>query len=274
MSFSDLFRAVDYENAGNFSYHLKKLVGAFVTKTDAGYLLNPSGRKIVRAMIASIGDVSAINDADIDMDCPFCGGAKQLVYRDEMLYLVCNECAGGLGENPEHPPGTLSALELDPAGIAGRSAEEIIHAAYARARHAFGAAIEGICDECSGSMQRSLSICSDHDPAGQCAECGRFMEIMAEFSCPVCKNYHAAPPRTVVAQHPAVVSFYWEKGIALQYEVTDFASHQQGGAVIERHEQEIVSVDPPRVRVSIDVEGDRLSLVLDEQLSAIDITNG
>ena len=43
LAYSELFARMEYDDSGNFSYHLDKLVGHFVAKTDAGYVLRRPG---------------------------------------------------------------------------------------------------------------------------------------------------------------------------------------------------------------------------------------
>ncbi|MCH7660071.1 MAG: helix-turn-helix transcriptional regulator [Euryarchaeota archaeon] len=45
-SFSDLHAAVGVRDSGGFNYHLQKLVGSFVRRTDEGYELSGAGERI------------------------------------------------------------------------------------------------------------------------------------------------------------------------------------------------------------------------------------
>jgi hypothetical protein len=120
-------------------------------------------------------------------------------------------------------------------------------------------------------MERSLDICRDHDPEGVCDDCGRSYAAIAQFSCPVCKNYHAAPPHALVKHHPAVVAFYYERGLSIQYGIGE-TEMKCASAQFKQHEQELVDTDPARVRVTVQYDGDTLRLTLDEELSVIDVT--
>lgn len=52
LAFSELFERIEYEDSSNFGYHLRKLVGHFVRKSDEGYTLWEAGRRVVEAVLA------------------------------------------------------------------------------------------------------------------------------------------------------------------------------------------------------------------------------
>ncbi|WP_160135527.1 DUF7347 domain-containing protein [Halococcus salsus] len=52
VSFSELRDRVGYEDDGNFGYHLKRLRGSFIRKTDQGYVLQERGLAIVGTIFA------------------------------------------------------------------------------------------------------------------------------------------------------------------------------------------------------------------------------
>ncbi|MFB6185603.1 MAG: winged helix-turn-helix domain-containing protein, partial [Halobacteriaceae archaeon] len=55
LSFSDLYDKIDYDHPGNFSYHIKQLTGQFIRKTERGYELKHTGKKVVQAVISRAG---------------------------------------------------------------------------------------------------------------------------------------------------------------------------------------------------------------------------
>ncbi|MFB6177548.1 MAG: ArsR family transcriptional regulator, partial [Halobaculum sp.] len=66
---------VDYDNRGNFSYHLEKLEGQFVTQhaERGGYELRTAGLNFVRSIIAGTGiDDVSVEDAELEESCPVC----------------------------------------------------------------------------------------------------------------------------------------------------------------------------------------------------------
>lgn len=268
--FTELRERVGVTDSGQFNYHLDTLVERLVRKTDDGYELRRAGLQFVRTVIAGAGlDGSTLDETRLDMDCPHCGGPVAVVYRNQWFYAVCTDCDGGFDDRADLPDGTLSGTAFPPAGLANRSPEETYHAAWAPGTQAFQAALEGVCDVCSGPIEQSLHLCEDHADRGLCTACGRQHAIMARFRCPVCKAFHAAPPKRIVAEHPAVVAFYYERGVSLQYEVDDFERSRRRERLVDDHDQELASTDPIRIRVTIRHEGDELRLTLDEEMSVL-----
>lgn len=249
--------------------------GRFVEKTADGYELQHAGTRFVQTVVASTGiDAPTVEATELDKACKYCGGATEVFYENQHLYKRCTECEGCFGEEYDQPEGTLAVVTLDPAGLTNRSLEETYHAAWAPGGNPLHAASEGACQVCSGPVDSSIHICDDHASDGVCATCGRLPAIMAHFGCPVCKDVSGAPPYRIVAYHPAVVAFYYERGIALQYEVDDFDSLRRREDLVVDHEQELVAEDPIRVRVTIEYEGDELHVALDEELNVIDLNEG
>lgn len=271
VSFTNLRNRVGVNQGAQFNYHLDKLVGRFVRKTDAGYELRRAGLKIVRAVIAGSGiEDPSIDPTEIDLSCIACGAPTAITYEDEWLYLVCTECDGFFAEYHDRPGGILKGMAFDPAGLTDRTPEEMWGAAYPTMIQCLESAVRGVCDICSGTMEYTLDICQDHAEEDVCDACGRRIALMARFHCPVCKNHHAAPPRTIVTQHPAVIAFYYDRGVSIRYEVDDFEGTRQLDRLIKNHEQELVSTDPIRIRVRIPYESDELALVLDEHLAVVE----
>jgi len=110
VSFSELYDRVEYDTTANFSYHLDKLEGHFVRKTDDGYVLRRGGRNIVQAIIAGTGlEDPTFEPTEIDASCEICGAPTAVTYEHERAYQICTECEGRSSPESEHPRGTLVA---------------------------------------------------------------------------------------------------------------------------------------------------------------------
>jgi hypothetical protein len=121
-------------------------------------------------------------------------------------------------------------------------------------------------------MDGWLHLCEDHRAEGMCPNCGWQEAAIARFRCTVCKRHHQMVPWWLVIDHPAVVAFYYDRGVSLQYEDGVEFQPRIESNLQSRHDQELVSVDPPRVRVTIRFEGDELRLTVDEDLDVTDVT--
>lgn len=272
VSFSELREAVGVRQGAQFNYHLDKVVGHFVDKTSDGYELKRAGLQLVQTVIAGTGlEEPSFERTEVDAECTVCGAPTAVTVQDELLYHVCTECGGYFGEQSGRPSGVLSGHELDPAGVSNRTPEEMLLAAVTIGYQTFESAVEGVCHVCSGTMTHSLDICTDHESDGVCDNCGRRPVVISQFLCSVCKAYHQAPPYILVAQHPAVIAFYHERGVPLQYEVTDLAREQQRRRHLKSHEQHLIAEDPPKIRVVVEHDGDELRLTLDEDLKLLEI---
>lgn len=268
--FSDLYDSVGLRDSGQFNYHLKKLTGQFIRKSDDGYELRRAGQKLVRAVIAGTGlEDPAFGPAEIDLDCWLCGAPTAVTYQDEWLYHICTECDGLFSGDDEEPDRYLGGMSLDPAGLANRAPEELLAVSWIQTIHHLYLGIEGICNECSGEMSRLLHICEEHDPNGTCANCGRRVRMIGRFRCTVCKTAHTAPPNLLLSYHPAVIAFYHEHGISLQYGTTNIETFAEMTDHVLEAEQTIISESPPQVRVTFQYDDDEISLTLGEE---IDVT--
>jgi hypothetical protein len=270
LSFSELLDRVGYETSGNFSYHLQKLEGHFVESTADGYRLKQAGHRLVRAVIAGRGLTDeTLPPTEIDLECQLCGGPLAVTYEDEQLYTVCTECEGRFASDSETPRGAIMQFAFDPAGLSRSAPEEIFAASVLRAVGKFTMQMGGLCPDCSGPVDGSIHVCEAHAPDGICRNCGRRDEIQARWVCTTCKNTGHGPPGPNLVLHPRVVAFYAERGLEIGYVANDFESVVQMLTAMSKHEQEVVSTEPIRVRVTIRYAGDRLRVIVDETMQVV-----
>ncbi|PSP31418.1 hypothetical protein BRC64_10080 [Halobacteriales archaeon QH_10_67_22] len=272
--FSELRERVGNPDSGKFNYHLGKLTGEVVRATDDGYKLRPGGEKIVRAVIGEAGrGTSGLPPTQLGMDCPRCDAPTAVTYRDGRLFERCTECEGYFAETDDLPAGTLYTWQLEPVGLVDRTPEQMYAAAAMGMLQQTMGMIEGVCPSCSGLVESEVEICEEHEvgPDDVCPSCGLENEISTLFQCSVCKLSVIGPPSGFVTHHPAVVAFYYERGVETQYSL-DFEGVRQVLEVEEAHEQSLVSTEPVRIRVTVAYEGDERSLLLDDELRVLDVS--
>lgn len=270
--FTELRDRVGLPHGSEFNYHLDKLTDQFVRKTGDGYELRHAGLRIVQTVIAGAGlEDPSLEPTAIDSECNLCGAPTALTYEDQLLYVVCTECDGFLGHKDDFPDGAHNAQLLEPAGLTNRSPDEIYKAARAKDRLHNGP-LRGVCDVCSGPMTASLDICQNHATEGACPNCEMIQPAVARFQCSVCKRRHLAHPVSLVRLHPVGIAFYWEHGVPLLYEgdVRDMPGYPDRDGS-ERTDREVISVDPPRVRVTIQLGDDELQATVDGDLAICDV---
>jgi hypothetical protein len=276
VSFSDLYDAVAVDDSGQFNYHLDKLRGRYVERTAEGYELRPVGLKLVQSVIAGAGQEGTSGLMDVPAECRLCGGETQLTYDGGRVYHVCTEC-GGHFESDEYPEGTLWGKSFPPAGVAHRSPEELF-ATLTFLDWPISARLTGnVCPRCSGVLEQSLAVCDEHDPREEepCQNCGYSEPIRAHWVCAVCKHHATGSVSGVVKNHPAVISFLYEHDIdfGYPYSQNDFETVAANEPVKREisYEQELVSTDPLRIRVTVSYDGEAVTLGLDGNLNVLDV---
>ncbi len=169
------------------------------------------------------------------------------------------------------PPGVISKSEFPPSGLRGRTPNEINEADRIWGAHRRASVIDGVCPECAGDMPvTSIEICEDHQPDWQdyqfCEHCGSIFWMLVSHVCEECQYRWRMPTLFYPSRHPAVVAFYYDHGIEF-----DLATDEQRALLLD-FEEELLSTDPPRIRISIPVDGDVLRLTYDEQMAVVDVT--
>lgn len=276
VAFSELRDQVGVRQGAQFNYHLDKLVGRFVRKRDDGYELRSSGLVLVQSIIAGAGlEEVALEPTEVDDACEFCGAPTAITYGNNYVYQVCTECPGDGDPGGEHPRGLLTAWTFEPTGLTDRTAEAVFAASTIKTFGRIAMRFEGICPECSAPVEWSIDVCQEHEAtAGEpCPDCGRQRAIIARETCTVCKSSGHGSPGIKVLFHPAVVAFFYERGVDIGFTGdTDFASVVGLLNLVEEFEETVESVDPLRIRVTASHDGDELHLTLDEEMNVVDVT--
>lgn len=262
--FSDLYERVGIEDSGNFNYHLGQLVGHFVTETDDGYELAGPGFRIVQAIIAgtATGD-PALPPTPVDVTCPRCDGPVEVSHENGITWAQCTECEGFWSRQR----GGIVGFGLPPNGLRDRTPAEILDATIVYSLHRAETFSDGVCPDCGGTVTASLSVCEHHDAGGGiCDTCGNHFLGLVTYVCDSCKSAFRTPSWDPLQNHPAVVTFYHGHGI--DHVHTDSWEAMRRG--FEWREQ-LLSVDPPRLRVTVPLEGDELHATIDETGTVVEI---
>lgn len=268
LPFSELFARVDYADRGNFAYHLEKLVGTFVRRTDDGYELRETGHKVLRSVHAGTVTEEPAFGAELEKRCPLCDGRIEALYRDDRLYVRCTSCDGVVAREGL-PPGLIFAAEVPPAVLDGRTPEEVLQAAITWNAAQYPAVTNGVCPDCTGRLGRSLDVCEAHPDgaADQCDACGSRFGVWARHVCENCGYARYVGLWPYVWQHPEVRAFLLRRGL----DVVDLDWESAGVAINAIEREEVRSTDPLRVRHVIRVEGDELAVTLDGDLRVVDV---
>ncbi|MFB6139518.1 MAG: winged helix-turn-helix domain-containing protein [Halosimplex sp.] len=238
-SFSALREAVGVRDSGQFNYHLEKLVGSFVRKTDDGYGLTRAGSQVAGSILA--GQYTKTVEGDpvpVDADCPYCEGPLVARFDDDLVRVACDDCERAVIGLPV-PPG---AFEDYPRSEWPAVAERWT-------RGAFESAERGFCRTCHGPVRSEVEV----DPDGVFEP----FDAAVRYICQRCGAEVRASAGASVLFAPAVVAFYHERGV----DVSETPMWEFDWAV--RPSASVVSEDPVRVEVAVEHEGARLVLTLD-----------
>jgi len=272
LSFTQLRERVGIRQGAQFNYHLDKLVGHFVSKGDEGYALRQPGRRVVEAVLSgAMTDNPVIERTEIEeWPCPYCGATTEVVYQQERVERYCTECSGLYGEsatraNPRIPGGygDLGVLKLPPAGVQGRNAAEVLATAFTWAYAELLVAANGVCPRCSAKVDHEVTVCESHDGNdGPCDRCGRRQAVSFRTACSNCPFEHGSVVSVHLAARTELLAFVTARGY------NPLADPWNWGW---EYEEEILSTDPFEGRFTFAVDGDRISLTVDEELAVISV---
>lgn len=274
LAYSTLFDRVEYDDTSNFSYHLDRLVGHFVRKTEAGYVLRLAGRRVVEAVHSgAVTENPVVDRTAVDMPCMYCGGPLEIGYHDEVVVLYCSDCSGDIERVkaaverwPIPSTDIVGYVSLPPAGVYDRTPDEILDAAGVGTISGVQSLGRGVCPRCSALVERSLDICDDHDSGdGFCDACGHQFGTAVTATCTNCIFRTRSPFPTQALANTDLMGFMIDHGI-------DPISPD--GFHLAACEEEIRSADPPRASFTFTADGDSITLEVDEDFPTIDVTRG
>lgn len=255
-TFSELREAVGMRDSGQFNYHLGKFDGQFVAETDDGYRLTAPGAQLVGALLSGAYtktvDVAAV---DVDGDCPRCGSPLEFTYEDGTATIACDDCPH------------VNRFWVPPGAFAGYDAEAFPDVAMRYSRQFVRRSRDGFCPLCDGRMRATVTAIADTvDDDADPGDVPDWVEQVpaCRFDCDRCSEAVVADLGSTLAEHPAVVSFHYERGVdARTAPIWRFAALDTDSARFERR-------DPVRASVSYEADGDELTVTVDGSLSVVE----
>ncbi|WP_226023323.1 winged helix-turn-helix domain-containing protein [Halomicrobium salinisoli] len=243
--FTDVHDEVGLRDSAQFNYHLGKLTGQFVRKREEGYELRTAGERVVQAILAGSFTEHPRREFDLSDPCTKCGEPLAAEYEDETLAISCPACGHGHGEYP-FPPG----------GFHERSDEEVLEAFDQRVRHLHCLAKDGVCPECNGRMETTISR------EGDCCLGAR---VRAEHVCRQCHHELCSAVGLALLDQSDVVAFCDEQGVALSE-----TPYWRFEWCVDDEPVTVDSEDPWRLTVDVTVGGETLRVTVDGDLSVVD----
>ena len=267
ITFSQLQRAVDIRDNGQFNYHLSKLIPHFVRQTDDGYRLSGTGKRIARAVVVSSGERDPEVSDDLQTACPLCGAPLTAAYEDQWLLVTCTDCPGEFGDST--PDGTIFYAPFPRAALADRTPDDALSTGLYRCMLDLTYLMQGICRECTSPVTASVSICDSHDVAENhaCRACGTLAPVWADLRCDTCRFAKRLPVEVCAMGLTPVIAFLYERGI----DVLSPSYHELAEA--ESAFRTTVTSEPLRITVTITDGPDELTVTFDEELTVTDLAH-
>jgi hypothetical protein len=258
VSFSSLRERTGIRDSGQFNYHLGELVPRFVRDVDEGYELTYAGTQVVGAAVSGV--YTEAMDIEIDAmpvgECAICEGTLQAKYVDGRMEVYCGDCGISVTEGMGAPP--VLAVGRDREALPDVFNRHLITTLQTTAR--------GFCQVCSGPLdfeikQPERAPVGD-DTAGEAPTETEFYGVRAE--CQACGRASQSVLGALLLDHPAVTSFLFDAGIDIRetyiWEIE---------WLFEPHAERIQS-EPLRLEVTAEVDGERLVLTVDEELTVLE----
>ena len=275
--FTELRDRVGLPQGSQFNYHLDKLVGHFVEKTGEGYDLTQRGRRVVEAVLSgAMTDDLVLESTPLDQRCYHCGAPVAVGYTQERVGVYCTECGGNYGGSEERDgsfddteSGLLGYLRLPPAGVHGRSAEEVLSAAFTWGDLQFMARGSGICPRCSASIEESARVCESHDASdGVCEDCHNRYAVQHHARCTNCIYETEGLFMLSLLANTELLAFFTTHGL----NPVSASSELDVYAVTGDYEEEVLSRDPFEARFTFTIGRDSITLTVDEDLEVVSVT--
>jgi len=249
LTFSELQDAVGVRDSGQFNYHLEQVVGQFVRETGDGYALTFVGVLLYRTVVAGFFDAVVERDPfETPSDCGDCGWTLEASYHNGILTIACPNCGR-----------EYMSAQFPPSGVQQWDGADLLTAFDQYLRHHLLLLQQDICIWCGGPMPGTVETKTKQDLTGE-----NDAAIYVTRQCQHCNGYMITTPGENVLYHPAVVSFFYERGLDVTGEwLWDLPF------VVSPTASTLRSKDPCEVAVTVSRDGDERTLVLDEHADVV-----
>ncbi|MFC5972257.1 helix-turn-helix domain-containing protein [Halomarina salina] len=246
LSYSEVRAALDGVDTGNLNYHLRKLRGRFVERTDDGYRLLIPGIRMYQAVASGqfAGDRPTVPPTEVDSRCEGCEEPVQVAYEDGRFFVRCPTCEVTQIRYP------LSPNAVDPTDVDG-----LVSVAMTKIHLDLRSMLDGLCPYCSGAVHHDVST-ADRGDLGLDER-----DAFAHLTCSTCGWFNHPAVEMVAFHHHATEQFYEERGRP---------GHYTRPNVDGELEVTVESEDPWRIEVRVTLDGDTLRHVVDGDLDVVE----
>lgn len=195
LPFSDLYERSNFEDSGQFAYHLDRLVGPFLRETEDGYGLRHAARIVHRLAVSGLlSDRGEAEVTTVETSCIRCGADElAAVYEGDRFWVRCRDCGRRATVAP-FPPRALA--NHDPARVPA-----------AFDRYTLGSVVraaENVCPWCASRLSASLERADDGWPA---------VDWVIRRECDHCRGWIYTRVYDLLRLHPAVIAFHHDRGV-------------------------------------------------------------
>ena len=238
LPYSTVREALGEPDTGNLNYHLRKLRGRFVERTDDGYRLTVAGIRVYQAVVSESfeGERPTVPPTETDYECENCEEPVVVSYEDGRYFARCLECEIRYHRYP------LSPTAFDPADV-----DSLVRAGMSRAYVDLEQMLAGVCPYCSGRVTQTLTW---EDPGINFEE----WEVYVRLVCRNCGWFSQPAVETLSLHHPSTWAFFDERGVRDQHLMI---------IVPGERESTVRSTDPWRIDVEMRYDGDAIRHVVD-----------
>lgn len=250
VSFSALREVVGVEDSGQFNYHLGKLTDRFVRKGDDGYELTAAGIHVAGAILGGAYTMEgSIEPMTLEDLCPTCSGTWRFRYEDEFATFECGDCTVYIRFSV--PPGTF--VDTERGALPDRT-EAYLRTLLESLRN-------GICPHCHGPTDPAVFY--REPPEDEAPEVEGLP--LVEYTCQHCSGTVTTDVASPLLGHPAVVSFYHDRGV----DVREPPIWRL--AALQHERADVRSRDPFEAAVTFTVDGEDLTFVIDDEMTVLSV---
>lgn len=257
-TFSKLREAVGIRDSGQFNYHLDKLLGLYVAKTDDGYELTEAGTEINGAIESGAYTMQAsIEPIALDQSCLTCGDRRTLYYEGETVRIECESCP--INSEFVVPPSVF--IDVD------REAVPTVAGQYLRSM--FNHLDAGFCWYCDGRVESVVEPAVDPSEDIPDDVSQSFVDKLVDFpfvvyECNRCGVQSTTGLRHALLDRREVVEFHLDNGM----DIDDRSIWEVANIGLDR--ASILDREPVRAAVTYSLSDETLSLVVNENCTIIE----
>ena len=250
LSFSELREVVGIRDSGQFNYHLDKLTDAFVRKTDAGtYTLRHAGERAMGSILSGgYTRTEHVDPIPVDSACPDCGADLVAAYEEETATIECTDCDV-----------KVTSFSVPPGILDGYDREQFPSVFDRWVKSTVFEGLRGFCPLCMGRLVPTVSTTDPESEGGH-----PISAVGAVFECARCGASSQSVLSGALIDRPELVAFAHDHGVDV------WRTPLWELDWLTTAETDVLDEDPFRAGVTYELDGDRLSITVDEDLTVVD----